>query len=775
MARKGGGRGGSARTSANAAHDLDRESSPRRRRLVAAAATILGAAVLLAIGYRLLSGPRRAPIILVSIDTLRADHLPAYGYAKIPTPAIDALARDGVVFESCYTHVPLTLPAHTSLPTGLLPPEHGVRNNIGFRVAEGTPTLASELRQVGYATGGAVSAAVLRRETGIAQGFDWYDNDLRAEGPEVRTTEVQRDGSETLERALSWLRERTQATSGEPPFLFFHIFEPHTPYAPPARYRRAGISPYDGEILYADEIVGRLFDELRRLDLFDRSLIVLLSDHGEGLGDHGEADHGVFLYREVMRVPLVVRLPGGKGGGRRLSAPVQLVDLNPTLREWAGLPPKPELRGTSLLAALKGGPAPGDRRVYGESLYGRLHFGWKELFSLTDARYKLILAPRPELYDVRRDAHERHDLLAGESPGAEASTERDRLHRALRALIGNGAPKAPNPVDEEEVARLRALGYVGSPTLDPTQDATAPDPKDRIGDLVLFRKAMRLKGVGMYLLAAEDLEKVAASSPRMVDAWDELGGIYRRLGQAEKAVGAFRSGLAVAPSRGEAHLALAEFLVELGRLDEARREADAAAAYRPGEAEVGRAFIEATAGDPAAARAAALRAAKALPAAVPFVDGLLAHGREEYATAVPLLERALAGVKGRSPRTLPRVSYLLGSALVEESVHESDEASRTRLRQEAERHLRTELALEPTNAGAVAALCRVHALAGAPEKLRRDLEAFARGNPSPATFRLAEAIFGQAGLKDDAARWGLRARAGGGRSRTALPAIAPRR
>lgn len=364
---------------------------------------------------------------------------------------------------------------------------------------------------------------------------------------------------------------------------------------------------------------------------------------------------------------------------------------------------------------------------------------------------------------MRNDAPERHDLLAGGSPGAEASTERDRLHRALRVLIGSGAPKAPNPVDEEEVARLRALGYVGSPTLDPTEDATAPDPKDRIGDLALFRKAIRLKGVGVYSLAAEDLERVAASSPRMVDAWDELGGIYRRLGQAEKAVGAFRNGLAVAPSRSEAHLALADFLVELGRLDEARREADAAAPHRPGESEVRRAFIEATAGDPAAARASALRAANALPAAAPFVDGLLAHGRKEYATAVPLLEMALAGVKGRSPRTLPRVHYLLGSALVEESVHVSDEASRTRLRQEAERHLRTELALEPTSAGAVAALCRVHALAGAPEKLRRDLEAFARGNPSPATFRLAATIFGQAGLKDDAARWGLRARASAGR------------
>ncbi len=760
MARKGVGRGGPARTSTDAARSLNRESSRRRRRITAAAAAIFGTAVLLAVGYRLLSGPRRAPIILVSIDTLRADHLPAYGYAKIPTPAIDALARDGVVFESCYTHVPLTLPAHTSLLTGLLPPEHGVRNNIGFRVAEGTPTLASELRRVGYATGGAVSAAVLRRETGIAQGFDWYDDDLRAEGPGVRTTEVQRDGSETLERALSWLRERTQATSGEPPFLFFHIFEPHTPYAPPARYRRAGISPYDGEILYADEIVGRLFDELRRLDLFDRSLIVLLSDHGEGLGDHGEADHGVLLYREVMRVPFIVKLPGQQGGGRRVSDPVQLVDLNPTLREWVGLPPRPEQSGTSLLSTLRGGPPPGDRRVYGESLYGRLHFGWKELFSLTDSRFKFILAPRPELYDVEKDASEHHDLLAGGLPDAEASAERDRLHRALRVLIGSGAPKAPNPVDEEEVARLRALGYVGSPTLDPTEDATAPDPKDRIGDLALYRKAMRLKRVGMHQVAAGDLERVVKSSPRMIDAWDELGETYRRLGQPEKAVVALRNGLAVAPSRSEARLALADLLVELGRLDEARREVDAASSLRPGEAEVRRAFIEAAAGEPAAARASALRAAGELPAAVPYVDGLLAHGREEYAAAVPLLEKALEGVVGRSPRTLPRIHYLLGSALAAESARATDEASRARLRKEAERHLRTELALEPTSAGAVTALGYVHALDGSPENLRRDLDAFARGNPSPATFRVVATVFARAGLREDAARWDQRAREG---------------
>ena len=356
-------------------------------------------------------------ILLISIDTLRADHLPAYGYDQIETPAIDALALESVVFERAFTHVPLTLPAHASLLTGLLPYQHGVRSNVGFRLDERHSTLAKELKQAGYATGGAVSSAVLRADTGIASGFDFFDDAMTSTDPGALATEIQRGGAETVQRALGWLQATQQrgSAAGSPEesgiFLFIHLYEPHAPYAPPGHHMKPGRAPYDGEVAYSDEILGQLISALRRLGLYEPSLIILLSDHGEALGEHGESDHGVFLYREVMRVPLIIKLPEGRSGGKRVEQAVQLVDLAPTIRDWAGLGEPSAGPGTSLLPVIVGGGLPEERQVYAESMYPRLHFGWKELYSLTNESYSYILAPREELYDTRRDPDQRANLL----------------------------------------------------------------------------------------------------------------------------------------------------------------------------------------------------------------------------------------------------------------------------------------------------------------------------------------------------------------------------
>jgi arylsulfatase A-like enzyme/Tfp pilus assembly protein PilF len=718
---------------------------------------------------------RRPSVILISIDTLRADRLPTYGYGKIQTPAIDELARNGALFESCYTHVPLTLPAHTSILTGLLPPEHGVRNNIGFTVAKGTRTLATELKRAGYATGGAVSAYVLHSTTGISQGFDWYDDDLKAASPEIPDTEIQRDGMETLDRALVWLAERSgasghQADEKGPVFLFVHFYEPHTPYAPPKRFLRQDRAPYDGEVAYVDEIVGKLFAGLRKLDLYDPSLIILLSDHGEALGDHGEADHGVFLYREVMHVPLIIKLPGKREGGSRIQAPVELIDIVPTVMDWAGLPPIPRLQGRSLIPALRGHGIPEDRLIYAESLYGRLHFGWKELFSLTGSQYSFILAPRQELYDVRQDPGEVHNLLAqGTSVSAgnaglprQVALEYERMHRKLRSDVGRTVLKAPNPVDEEELKKLQALGYIGSPTLDSSGDDSAPDPKDRIGDLELYRQAIRIKTICMFSRVAESLQKVLETSPRMIDAWDELSEAYRRLGDLEKAADALKQSLRVAPHRTLKRFELIDILIRLKRFDEAREELRMAASAKPDEAEIWRAFLEVVKGRPEAAREAAARAAQGLPAAVPFTEGVLLYGSQEYSRALPLLQRALDGLQGRSPRTLPYIHFYLGDALVQESRSTGDEARRDRFRQEAERHLLTELARDPTNTSAVTSLCFLHALGHDVQKVHEVLNGFARQNPSVATYRLIASLYGSMKLNEDAARWNERARLGTG-------------
>ena len=256
-----------------------------------------------------------APVILISIDTLRADHLPSYGYRAGSTPAIDRLAAAGVVFDDAYSQTPLTLPSHTTLLTGRLPWHHGVRDNIGYTVAPGERTLAARFKAAGYATGAAVSSYVLRHQTGIARGFDFFDDGLTIAGTGEALGETQRDGQQTADALAAWV----DTHAGQPLFAFLHLYEPHAPYTPPASH--ASAQPYDGEISYADEIVGRFLDRLAARGILDRAIVALVSDHGEGLGDHGEAEHGLLLYREALRVPLIVRLPGGRYRGTRVAVP----------------------------------------------------------------------------------------------------------------------------------------------------------------------------------------------------------------------------------------------------------------------------------------------------------------------------------------------------------------------------------------------------------------------------------------------------------------------
>ena len=282
--------------------------------------------------YARASAPVNGPIVVISIDTLRADHLPVYGYRKGHTPAIDELARDGVVFERAYSHSPQTLPAHASLLSGRLPFETGVRDNLGFVIKGSERLLPQLLRERGYATGGIVSAYVLRKETGISQGFDFFDGEMPPGSPERLVGQVKRDGSESEAIAEHWLDSLGSSRA----FLFLHLYEPHKPYTPAVRF--AGLAPYDAQIAYADEIVGRLVRYLKTHQLYDRSTIVLLSDHGEGLGDHGEQEHGLFVYGEAVHVPLIIKQAGGAGAGRRVSDLVQHLDLVPTVLDLAKAP-----------------------------------------------------------------------------------------------------------------------------------------------------------------------------------------------------------------------------------------------------------------------------------------------------------------------------------------------------------------------------------------------------------------------------------------------------
>jgi arylsulfatase A-like enzyme/Flp pilus assembly protein TadD len=511
--------------------------------------------------------PKGTPVVLISIDTLRADHLPSYGYEQVETPALEALRRDGILFERAYAVTPLTLPSHSSLLTGVLPAVHGVRDNVGYRldaakIGKGElPFLPEILKQAGYATGAAVSAYVLQGKTGIATGFDFYQD-----GIEFRTGTglggLQRPGSETLAIARPWL----ESVKDKPFFFFFHIYEPHTPYTPPEPFDSRYASKYDGEIAAADAIVGELIAELKRLEVYDKALIVLLSDHGEGLGDHGEDEHGVFLYDEAIHVPLLVRLPGAQRAGATTARPVQLLDVAPTVLGLLGLPVPETLPGISLLAE----SAP-PRRIYSETFYPRLHFGWSELFSLIDETHHYVDSPEPELFDRRQDPRETRNVLS----------EQRRVYASLRRELEGYDRKLqpPSAVDEETRRAMTALGYIGSGA--GASEGPLPAPRSKIASLTDLRDGFRLMATKDYAAAEGAFRRVIAENPKMADAWEFLGRALQRMGRNEDALAAFRQGLKISNGSPEIAVAAASLYFDLGRLDDAAAHAKMAMAAHP--------------------------------------------------------------------------------------------------------------------------------------------------------------------------------------------------
>ena len=503
--------------------------------------------------------------MLVSVDTLRADHLPAYGFRGVETPHLDAFRRDALLVADAYSQVPLTLPSHASLLTGRFPAETGVRDNAGFTLGEKVPTLAGVLRAAGYETGAAVSSIILTGETGISRGFDFYDDSAGAGNEE-------RDGAQTSEKLLAWVAPRRD----RPFFAFLHINEPHAPYAPPEPWKtRYAAAPYDGEIARSDEIVGHFLDRLREWGIYDRALVIFLSDHGEGLGDHGEREHGIFLYREAIRVPLLVKFPGGRDRGSVARGPAALVDVFPTVLRAAGLAVPGGLPGRALAA---GGAEAGERRIVSETLYPRLRLGWSDLASLVDGRYHYIEAPRPELYDLSVDPGEKNDLSAGKPPA----------FRSMRVALAAIPRPLAAPADEanpERARKLASLGYLSATSPD-WRRTDLPDPKDRISRLEQapdFARLLREKRDPELIAAARHY---LASSPAVLDVWRLLAQALERTGRRAEAIAALEEGLKNSPTtlparRIEALEQLTSLLILAGRGDEALRLADPSAFTNP--------------------------------------------------------------------------------------------------------------------------------------------------------------------------------------------------
>ena len=530
-----------------------------------------------------------APVILISVDTLRADHLPAYGYKGVATPAFDTLAHDSIVFENAIAQVPLTLPSHASLFTGLLPFQNGVRDNVGYRLGQDRATLAALLRARGYATGGAVSAFVLDHTTGVASGFDFYEDRIEARQSGQAIGEVQRAGAQTERLLERWVETRP---AGKTFFAFLHLYEPHAPYSPPEPFaaRYAG-HLYDGEIAAADAVVAMFVRFLKDKGLYERSIVVFLSDHGEGLGDHGEDEHGILLYREEIRVPLFVKLPGSRRAGSREGHPAALMDVLPTVVRAVGGEIPAGLPGHSLLD--DPGSTAAARRIYSETLYPRLHFGWSDLASLADGRFHYVHAPRPELYDWASDPAERKDL----------ALELPAPFRTMRVeLTGMSRPfREPGVSDPETVKKLASLGYI-SVTSAGAGRRDLPDPKDRIGALSRLKEASRLSSEGRYEQAVAILRELVRESPLMLDAKEGLARVLRQAGRPAEAFDALLEADRLSPGTPQILLGLADLALEKGDLTRARSYGEAASAVGAAGASQVLAEVALAAGDVSEAR-----------------------------------------------------------------------------------------------------------------------------------------------------------------------------
>ena len=511
---------------------------------------------------RLRPGPKDLNVVVVTLDTTRADRLGCYGFGGIETPNIDGLAREGLVFEHATATVPLTFPSHSSIFTGLVPPHHGVRDNGGFFLEDARVTLAERLHDAGFATGAFVGAWVLERKWGLAQGFDEYSDKFDLSKYKVVSLgTVQKPGDEVMDDALSWL-ERVKRRRF---FAWVHLYDPHSPYDPPepfaSRYPR---QPYLGEIAYADQVVGRLIRWLRQAELLERTLVVVTADHGESLGDHGESTHAYFVYDSTTHVPLVVRTPWGLKGRR--SAQVSSVDLMPTVLDLLGLAEQPGIDGRSLAREILDPAAASPERIaYSETYFPRYHFGWQHLRAIRSLAYKYVDAPEPELYDLAQDPGETRNIYRGFSARAEGL----RLRLEQLTKQESGAAPERKSLDPETLQRLAALGYVGN-VIDVDANAVLPDPKEKLPLFELMNAAKRLAQDENKLEAAVDkMSEVLKRDPKIMDAQITLGNWLLRLRRPDEAARAFKQALALKPDDDIALGNLAGVLMAHGKQQDA--------------------------------------------------------------------------------------------------------------------------------------------------------------------------------------------------------------
>jgi len=555
-------------------------------------------------------------VVLITIDTLRADRVGIYGATNVETPHMDRLAREGAWASHATVHVPLTRPSHTSIFTGRYPAEHGIRDNVAPALAPGLPLLAEQFKQAGFDTAAFVASVVLARESGLARGFDSYSDRFEIGEDDARfLNTIQKRGDVVVGEANDWIKRHASQRF----FSWIHLYDPHDPYEPPGSYAvRYAERPYDGEVAWSDELVGRVIATLRDAGVIGETLVIVTSDHGEGLGEHGEDVHGYFVYETTLHVPLIMNGPGVKPG-TKIDPVVRSVDLFPTILEMAGVAGAPATSGRSVAAALRGTRLD-DEPSFAESLVPLVHYGWSDLRTVRDGRWKYILAPKAELFDLDRDPGELTNLVEAEP--ARARAMRAGLEQRLRTEQTTArSDAAAAAIPPEMLERLGALGYV-SPGGPSDSKAAGADPKDKLQEYKALNTLMRqgmlalregrpaesaehfrglarrgvdsfevhyylgrsLTALGKWRDAATEYEKAAEKLPAYAAAWRGLGQSRVALKELPAAARAFEKLVSLVPKDALARVQLGEVYRDLGRADDAVRMLREALAIDPAPA-----------------------------------------------------------------------------------------------------------------------------------------------------------------------------------------------
>lgn len=630
---------------------------PKRRIRVG---LLIGIALLLVATFAIvrMAWPRpRVNVLLVTLDTTRADHIGCYGYPHAFTPTLDSLAKDGVVFENAYASVPLTLPSHAGILTGLYPPENGLHNNGKGMLGSGFSTLAETLASAGYETAAFIAAVVLRSQNGLNRGFQTYDDEMAGGERRGDETHLMRDGKLVVDVALKWLSGHTS----RPFFCWVHLYDPHAPFEGHAetfgdRFRER---PYDGDIAFADLHVGRLVAFLKERGLYEQTMIVVVGDHGEGFGEHTELEHGFMLYNSTLRVPLIITNPGTGKAGYRVPNPVSLVDIVPTVLDSLRIPLSGRVSGVSLQNGLKGLPIE-PRDCYSETDSPFVAFGWAPLRSVTTDRWKYVHTTRDELYDLRQDPLELNNL---------ADSQPEQLEEMRQLLAGLEQQMVECPERDMQLTaaqrrQLASLGYVtgAKPATPADPSQSLPDVKDMMVYYNTDFEARQLMQAGKVAEAIKSLREVIQAAPAFINARLTLASALRMQDQLDEATEVYEAALKVNPDSPEAHFDLAKHFFSRGQIAEAAEHYTAALKIDPSDsmAHFNLATIHVTRGEVDAAREHYELGLELLPDSTvgQFNYGVFLGTQGNLAGAIEHVGRALQ----LSPRN-PQIHYQMGVLL----------------------------------------------------------------------------------------------------------------